>query len=119
QDVILQKMPAYLGSFSYKANPAAGDTLTPITIPGNETIPEWNHIKNLTSAGEIPLKAGVALTAPESSMKVSLPVGTKASSFYILSAVYPEDKRSIDKLQDAYLKDRRSRPYGLIVGQYR
>src|SRR5690606_12201723 len=55
----------------------------------------------------------------ESNVKVSLPTGTKASSFYILSAVYPEDKQAIDKLQDAYLKDRRSRPYGLIVGEYR
>jgi hypothetical protein len=119
QDWVLQKMPAFLGSLSFKPDAAAGDTLTPLAIPESAKIPELEQIKKITSAGEIPVKAGAVLATPTSPVEIALPQGTKASAFYILSAVYPNAKTDVAKLQNAYRKDPRSRPYGLIVGKYR
>jgi len=119
QDWVLQKMPAFLGSLSFKDNPAAGDKLTPVNIPNSANIDGIDQIQKITSAGDIPVKTGAVLAAPSSTITIALPPNTKASSFYILDAVYPNEKADIANLQTAYLKDPRSRPYGMIVGKYR
>jgi hypothetical protein len=118
-DWVLQKMPAYLGSLSYKPNPAAGNVLTPVAIPHSATISQWPQIQAIKTVGEIPVSPGAALASSKTNVKIPLPAGTRASSFYILGAVYPGSKEDVNKLQQAYKTDARSMPYGLIVGEYR
>ena len=118
-DWVLQKMPAYLGSLSFKPNPMAGKTLTSIAVPHSSTVPEWKQIQAIKTVGEIPVETGAALATPQANLEIPLPAGTKASAFYVLSAVYPGGEGDVNKLQQAYRKDPRSMPYGLIVGKYR
>ena len=119
EDWTLQNLPAYIGSFSFKPNPAAGSVLTAYDVPKTAGIAEQNEIQKITAVGEIAVKPGAAFALPKAKVEIVLPSGSMASSFYVLGAVYPADKEAISKLQKAYRAIPSSSPYGLIMGKYR
>ena|GEM_PF-6528596 len=118
----LQNLPAYIGSFSFKPNPAAGNTLTAYEIPKDtETVnmSELNEITKISSVGEIPVTPGMVFVGPKAKFEFMLPQGTRQSSFYILGAVFPTNIEAEAQLRKDYRKIKSSAPYGIIMGKYR
>jgi len=119
EDWVLQNLPAFIGAFSFKPNPAAGSVLTVYDVPKTAELSDLNDILKVSSVGEISVKPGAVLVRPKEKIEIALPAGTKASSLYVLGAVFPKDEGTIEKLHKACQENKSYRPYGLMVGTYR
>lgn len=115
QEWTYQNMGNLMGTYSIKSAPAAGNKLTPLTIPRNEKIIDEFKIPQPIEVGEIPMTTGVVEILPGKTFKTNFPSDTFISTLYILNNISIKNKTKTDELRKLFQK---YQPYGIIVGNY-